>query len=263
MSNRRDVLLGLGSAIGVTGLSVGVLASRRHALDYRFDEIGGWVWALDGQASACTAGTVSHPQIEGPFYTPQTPERRDIRDPVVGATSLIVMGRVLDSQCRPIAGAILDFWQTDRSGVYDQQGYRYRGHQYTDADGRFELVTARPHAFGSSAWLPLSRLGVLLFAAALTTLVIVLVGSVRSGHLHAITLALLAAITLDVQIPILFFSQPASLEHLQGDLGVPWFLVPLAFAVLVGLTVPCLVRLRHTSSMARTAGITVNQLGDP
>jgi protocatechuate 3,4-dioxygenase beta subunit len=41
----------------------------------------------------------------------------------------------------------LDFWQTDHKGVYDNQGYRYRGHQYTDAEGRFELVTVRPHPY--------------------------------------------------------------------------------------------------------------------
>jgi protocatechuate 3,4-dioxygenase beta subunit len=60
---------------------------------------------------------------------------------------LLVAGRVLDAQCRPLAGAILDFWQTDHKGEYDNHGYRYRGHQYTDADGRFELVTVRPHAY--------------------------------------------------------------------------------------------------------------------
>jgi protocatechuate 3,4-dioxygenase beta subunit len=82
----------------------------------------------------------------GTFYSPKTPERRDIRDPLVGE-ALVVAGRVLDPQCRPIAGAVLDFWQTDHLGRYDNQGYRYRGHQRTDEAGRFELVTVRPSAY--------------------------------------------------------------------------------------------------------------------
>jgi protocatechuate 3,4-dioxygenase beta subunit len=65
----------------------------------------------------------------------------------VSTDLLLVAGRVIDAQCRPIAGAVLDFWQTDHAGRYDQESYRYRGHQYTDASGRFELITVRPQAY--------------------------------------------------------------------------------------------------------------------
>jgi len=44
-------------------------------------------------------------------------------------------------------------------------------------------------------------------------------------------------------------SQPASLEYLEADLGVPWFAVPLLFVVIVGLTVAQLPR-----AAARTGG---------
>jgi protocatechuate 3,4-dioxygenase beta subunit len=147
MSNRRDALIGLGAGAGVAVLSVGALARRRWKLWYDFDEIGASVDALSGSTVRCTSGTLTGQQTEGPFFTPQTPRRRDIRDPDVSDKVLIVAGRVLDSQCRPIAGAVLDFWQTDHAGRYDQQGYRYRGHQHTDSDGRFELVTVRPQAY--------------------------------------------------------------------------------------------------------------------
>jgi len=149
MSNRRDVLIGIGAGIGVTALAL-VAAGRRmargHSLDYGLATAGASVESLGGQPLRCTAGTLTAWQGEGPFYSPKTPERRDIRDPLVGE-ALVVAGRVLDSQCQPIAGAVLDFWQTDHLGRYDNQGYRYRGHQRTDAAGRFELVTVRPHAY--------------------------------------------------------------------------------------------------------------------
>lgn len=105
--------------------------------------------------------------------------------------------------------------------------------------------------FGDSAWLPLARLAVLLFAAALTTMAIMLAGSAWSGSLSQIRTALLATFLLDVQAPILMFSQPASLEHLQADVGIPWFAVPLTFIVLVGLTTHCFLRLRSKAAEAQ------------
>jgi protocatechuate 3,4-dioxygenase beta subunit len=148
MSNRRDLLLGLGAGVGVAAMSAAALRLRsRHQLLYEFGKTGASIESDSGSALRCTAGTLTLQQIEGPFYTPNTPERRDIRDPVVSSGSLVVVGRVLNSQCRPVAGAVLDFWQTDHTGRYDQHSYRYRGHQYTDSAGRFQLVTVPPKAY--------------------------------------------------------------------------------------------------------------------
>jgi protocatechuate 3,4-dioxygenase beta subunit len=44
----------------------------------------------------------------------------------------------------PLAGVLLDFWQADDAGQYDNAGFRLRGHQYTDRDGRFALTTVVP-----------------------------------------------------------------------------------------------------------------------
>jgi hypothetical protein len=106
--------------------------------------------------------------------------------------------------------------------------------------------------FGDGAWLPLPRLAVLAFAAALVAVVTVLVGSARSGLQSALKLALLAALALDVQLPIAIFAQTASLEYLEADLGIPWFIVPLVFVVLAGATVHCMLRLRAKLFPART-----------
>ena len=149
MISRRNLLVGVGAGVGVAALSVGGLAWRqiRGVPDYEFGEVGAPLGSASPSDLRCTAGILTSADIEGPFYTPKTPERRDIRDPGVTIGLIALAGRVLDAQCRPIAGAVLDFWQTDHNGVYDNQGYRYRGHQYTDADGRYELVTVRPHAY--------------------------------------------------------------------------------------------------------------------
>jgi protocatechuate 3,4-dioxygenase beta subunit len=59
-------------------------------------------------------------------------------------TRVIVSGTVLTLDCRPLSGVVLDFWQADASGVYDNAGYRLRGHLTSDSDGRYSLQTIVP-----------------------------------------------------------------------------------------------------------------------
>ena len=84
------------------------------------------------------------PQTEGPFYTPDTPQRQSLLEPGIAGTKLVVSGYVYDTACQPIPGALLDFWQADDAGAYDNVGYRLRGHQYADDEGRFVLETIVP-----------------------------------------------------------------------------------------------------------------------
>jgi protocatechuate 3,4-dioxygenase beta subunit len=84
------------------------------------------------------------PQTEGPFYTPDTPQRQSLLEPGIPGTKLVVSGYVYDTACQPIPGALLDFWQCDDAGVYDNAGYRLRGHQFADDEGRFVLETIVP-----------------------------------------------------------------------------------------------------------------------
>jgi protocatechuate 3,4-dioxygenase beta subunit len=58
-----------------------------------------------------------------------------------------LVGFVLSRDCKPIAGALLDFWQADAKGEYDNSGFRLRGHQFTDADGRFRLRSIVPGSY--------------------------------------------------------------------------------------------------------------------
>ena len=83
-------------------------------------------------------------QTEGPYFTPGSPERADLRDPGIGGTALVVTGTVLSVDCRPVDRALLDFWQADDAGEYDNDGFRLRGHQFTAADGTFRLSTVEP-----------------------------------------------------------------------------------------------------------------------
>jgi protocatechuate 3,4-dioxygenase beta subunit len=62
----------------------------------------------------------------------------------MSGTKLIVTGYVRSTDCRPVPGAWLDFWQADDRGDYDNTGFRMRGHQFTDNAGVYYLETVMP-----------------------------------------------------------------------------------------------------------------------
>jgi protocatechuate 3,4-dioxygenase beta subunit len=86
-------------------------------------------------------------QTAGPFYTPRSPERDSLIEPGLRGARLELSGRVFGRDCAPLAGALLDFWQADDDGIYDNEGYRLRGHQFADAQGRYRLETIVPGAY--------------------------------------------------------------------------------------------------------------------
>ena len=96
-----------------------------------------------GAAARCS-GKPTPAQTEGPYFKAGSPPRASLLQPGMGGTRLVLTGRVLTSGCRTLGGVRLDFWQANASGVYDNSGYRLRGHQSTDARGRFTLTTIVP-----------------------------------------------------------------------------------------------------------------------
>jgi protocatechuate 3,4-dioxygenase beta subunit len=83
-------------------------------------------------------------QTEGPYFKSSSPARSSLLESGISGTLLTITGRVLSTSCQPIAAAKLDFWQADDGGNYDNTGFRLRGHQFTDADGRYSLQTIVP-----------------------------------------------------------------------------------------------------------------------
>ena len=100
-------------------------------------------------------------QSTGPFY----PERRPLDDDndlvrVAGhahparGTVLHLSGRVLDTQGRPIDGALVEIWQCDANGRYHHPrdrravapdpGFQGYGRNVTAADGGYRFRTIRP-----------------------------------------------------------------------------------------------------------------------
>jgi protocatechuate 3,4-dioxygenase, beta subunit len=81
---------------------------------------------------------------------------------------IIVSGRVLDEDARPVAGALVEIWQANAAGRYKHvnddhpapldPNFTGAGRTVTDADGRYEFTTIKPGAYPwrnhENAWRP-------------------------------------------------------------------------------------------------------------
>ena len=64
---------------------------------------------------------------------------------------LVIVGTVYAEDCTPLAGAVLNFWQTDASGEYgpghgtdDMRCCYLMGSLTTDSNGRYQIITVKP-----------------------------------------------------------------------------------------------------------------------
>jgi protocatechuate 3,4-dioxygenase beta subunit len=119
----------------------------------RRDLLGaGLALPFSGMAYAqLTCGEITAAQTEGPFFKPKSPERRSFLENDSAKEKIILTGAVLSRACKPVAKALLDFWHADDAGEYDNRGYRCRGHQFSDADGRWRLETIVPAQYPGRA----------------------------------------------------------------------------------------------------------------
>jgi catechol 1,2-dioxygenase len=96
--------------------------------------------------------------VEGPYYVPNAPE---MASPAVvphranePGEPLIFSGTIRSSDGVPLAGAILDFWQSDAEGRYSHFNipeadapFNLRARVKADQNGRYELQTWVPAAY--------------------------------------------------------------------------------------------------------------------
>jgi protocatechuate 3,4-dioxygenase beta subunit len=98
--------------------------------------------ASPGPTPSCQPGGQTTPSTtEGPYFKEGSPERTSLLESGIDGTKLVLSGFVLNTNCQPVNRAKLEFWHADSDGDYDNQGFRLRGHQFTDAQGRYRLET--------------------------------------------------------------------------------------------------------------------------
>jgi len=86
----------------------------------------------------------TRPDIEGPFFKPRSPQRADLVAQGTKGRLFQLEGMVLTRSCKPVANVLLDLWHADENGDYDNDGFRYRGHLFSDASGNYRFRTILP-----------------------------------------------------------------------------------------------------------------------
>lgn len=83
--------------------------------------------------------------ILGPYFSEGAPETNSIVPEGYQGERLFLSGRLSSSDCdKGISNAVLDFWQADELGVYDNTTYRFRGKIITDENGNYNIETIVP-----------------------------------------------------------------------------------------------------------------------
>ncbi|MET2831406.1 intradiol ring-cleavage dioxygenase [Mesorhizobium shangrilense] len=93
--------------------------------------------------------------ILGPFYVPEAPRYAHGTNICLDGKGepLVVRGRVLDTEGRPVAGALIDVWQTNNDGFYDvqqkglQPDWNLRGVFTTNENGEYWYRAVKPRYY--------------------------------------------------------------------------------------------------------------------
>jgi protocatechuate 3,4-dioxygenase beta subunit len=121
--------------------------------------------SLENTISELTGPVFGHDKI-GPLDNDLIRNFAKTSDPI--GQRIVVYGRVLDENARPVPGALLEFWQANAGGRYRHKKETYLaaidpnfggcGRAITDEDGRFWFRTIKPGAYpwpnGVNDWRP-------------------------------------------------------------------------------------------------------------
>jgi len=125
------------STVAASTLSASVAISAGETLPAVADPA-----ALPALPADCSSPTPA--ETEGPYFKAGSPEDTVLATTDTPGTLLTLTGYVVDTNCQPVAGALVDFWQANAAGQYDNSGYTLRGHQFTDATGFYSVETVVP-----------------------------------------------------------------------------------------------------------------------
>lgn len=99
----------------------------------------------------CTEADLTPAVPDAAGFKAGSPQRTSLVEAGAPGAKVVVSGFVIGLKCGRVKDARLDFWQTDARGAFDMQGFRFRGHQQTDAEGRYRLETIMPGRTGKRA----------------------------------------------------------------------------------------------------------------
>lgn len=139
--------------------------SRRRFLR-RGIAAGGAAGVLLSETVRAATCRLTPKQMEGPFY-PESDLERDADltqhrpgDPVAKGDVIFLSGQVLDVDCKPLSGALVEVWQACFSGRYNHSGdtnaleldphFQYWGRSRTNDKGVYQFKTILPGYYPTS-----------------------------------------------------------------------------------------------------------------
>ena len=111
--------------------------------------LGSVLWQNDGLQNSNYPCTLTEDNAEGPYYIADAPQKEKLGELLKGE-KLIISGRVLDYNCNPVPGAIIDIWQTDSKGEYYFEDFTLRGKIHADENGMYIFETLFPGKYSES-----------------------------------------------------------------------------------------------------------------
>jgi protocatechuate 3,4-dioxygenase beta subunit len=158
--DRRIFLGGAGAIVGGTLGGIGLSEAAEVLGDQKPITQKEWEALYRSYGSAQFTCVRASQAVEGPYYFDNSPLRSAVAEGRKGERLRlgITIGGMLSpiaSRCFPLAGAVVDIWQTDAAGIYsnvggdlqtvDTTGQAFlRGHQITDEKGYVEFETIVP-----------------------------------------------------------------------------------------------------------------------
>ncbi|HMA28526.1 MAG TPA: dioxygenase [Thermoanaerobaculia bacterium] len=101
-----------------------------------------------GLARPLFAADVAYPPTPpnelGPFYKKKAPHTSTLAPAGAPGVPLAVEGIVLDTRGERLEGAVLELWHAGSDGLYDNEGYRYRGAIEAGPKGEYGFRTVLP-----------------------------------------------------------------------------------------------------------------------
>jgi len=80
----------------------------------------------------------------GPFYKRDAPQSAQLSRPGDPGLPVRVSGKVFDTRGNVLSGTKIEVWQANHQGLYDLDGYSYRGTLIADGEGAYDFRSVMP-----------------------------------------------------------------------------------------------------------------------
>ena len=111
--------------------------------------LGSVLWQYDGMQNSDHTCALTEDNAEGPYYVTGAPQKENLGEFLDGQR-LVISGNVVDRNCNPVPGAIIDVWQTDSNGKYYFDDFTLRGKVHADEDGIYSIDTMFPGTYSEA-----------------------------------------------------------------------------------------------------------------